>query len=598
MKELCLQHILLPGIEICTEEGLYFRNISPKENAKMDFINGQVILPEDSKICFATYFNLFSWEKWKHYTDIQNVKLRIKVKGIFEIEIVQDEMVSGRLIQKILCADYVDASKGQKDFVYEIESFSIRGQISFRLKSYSEEGIFYGGEYFTECAREPKLPAIAVNICTFHREEFVYRNFKNIRRYMEENGSKIVRDYYDFYIVDNGQSLDASEICIDHVNVVSQKDSGSTGGFTRGFIEIMAQDRKYDYVIVMDDDILFEPEILERTCMFQAFKKKEYSDSILGGVMMDLRTPWLQNEAGGYFDKYNYYSLKHDYNLNDRITLLLNDYEQNARVNAWWFCCIPGNIITKTNLPYPFFFHRDDMEFGYRNRKTIILMNGIGVWHESFFNKTASWHTYYDIRNLLILDALHFRDFNRKDAKKILWKTMLDRVVKYRYKEADFLIEAYEDFLKGPFWLRKNDNAEYLEQKIQKGYRLGNISKAIDYNWYEYRMNFSESKKRRLVRKLTLNGYLLPANKYVIAPISNYSNFVSFRAKYIINYDFIRQKGFLTYKSYKQAVCCFLQMFKILILLDLKFGRAKKLYMKEFKRDISLKQWKKRLGIK
>ena len=85
---------------------------------------------------------------------------------------------------------------------------------------------------------------------------------------------------------------------------------------------------------------------------------------------------------------------------------LLNEVEESAEYNAWWYCCFPLEIVTEENLPLPLFIRGDDVEYGIRNMKQLILMNGICVWHEPFENKYSSFLEYYIIRNQLITNAL------------------------------------------------------------------------------------------------------------------------------------------------------------------------------------------------
>ena len=55
----------------------------------------------------------------------------------------------------------------------------------------------------------------------------------------------------------------------------------------------------------------------------------------------------------------------------------------------------------------PFFIHGDDIEYGLRLNHSFILLNGIGVWHESFENKYQPVNIYYDTRNYLIINTLY-----------------------------------------------------------------------------------------------------------------------------------------------------------------------------------------------
>lgn len=599
MKELCLQHILLPDTKICTEAGMYYRYTNANEFAAavMDYDEQKMILKEDTSIAFDTYFNMFPADKWKEYTLLNNLKVRIVLEGSFIIDIFQEEMVRGSVVRKDLFSDNIEAEKRETK-EYKIDFANVRGQISFSLRALDDQSVFWGGGYYASCGDDTVLPRIGVDICTFHREKYVYRNFRNISDYIKKKKENLIENQFFFYIVDNGQSLEREKIPYDNVKIISQEDSGSTGGFTRGMIEMLQGKRaKYDYVLVMDDDILFEPEVLERTCVFCALLKPEYKDYIISGQNLDLNLPWIQHENGGYFDEYTYYVMNNGFDMRYVQSLFFNHQEQNAKVAAWWYACFPGHFITDNNLPYPMFFHCEDMEYSARNKHSVILMNGIGIWHESFFNKTSAWHTYYDIRNKLILNTLCFPDYGKKQAKKLLRKHMLSRVLKYRYKECEFLLEAYSDFLKGPKWMRRHDDAQFLESKIEQSYKLKKLDIPLDYQMYEKRLYSEESRFHRLVRILTLNGYVIPSSKQVISPLGEYSNHMVFRAKCIVNYDFVREKGYIVQRSWKKAVQYFVKMILMSWKTERKFETAKRKYQKDFSYAVTAKAWKKKLNI-
>lgn len=596
MNKQCLQNVLLPQLGICTEEKLYYRKEKKKKNSEY-FFDGKLKIEKNNQVDFGTYFNGFSYGIWKKYTEINNLNLELVLKGKFKVIVYQMELINNMVIKKILQKKKV-AVMEKTTIQLNATPFEDNGQVGFALEGLETDAYFYGGKYYTLCEEEVKLPRIGVDICTYKRERYVYRNFDNLKRYLDTSESSILKKQVSFYIIDNGESLDEAKLDVPNVQIIRQKDSGSTGGFTRGMIQIIEGSDKMDRILLMDDDILFEPEIIERICFFVAFIKKEYRDCIIGGGNIDLGMQWMQHESGGYFDEYGYTTLGQYYDLREPYFLLKNEYDKNATTSAWWCCCLPSDYVTNNNLPYPFFFHKEDMEYSYRNGKPIILLNGIGVWHESFFNKQPSWNAYYDIRNQLILNTLHFDEFNKKVAKKILFKNVIANIVRYRYRECEFLIEAFEDYLKGPKWLRAYDNAEYLESKIDKSYAITKINVPLNYDAYEERLNHVESVLLRTIRKITINGYLLPTNKNVIAPISSYNSYVAFRAKNIVNYDFVRQRGFITTRSHKEAIRYFFKMVKMFVKLDFRFNKMKSEYKKDFKTAIKLETWKEKLNIK
>ena len=95
-------------------------------------------------------------------------------------------------------------------------------------------------------------------------------------------------------------------------------------------------------------------------------------------------------------------SLKHGLDMRLLDSCLYNEYEEYTEFNAWWYCCFPLKVVREDNLPLPIFIRGDDLEYGLRNMKTLILLNGICVWHEPFENKYSSYLEYYIVRNQLI----------------------------------------------------------------------------------------------------------------------------------------------------------------------------------------------------
>ena len=61
----------------------------------------------------------------------------------------------------------------------------------------------------------------------------------------------------------------------------------------------------------------------------------------------------------------------------------------------------------KFGLSLPFFIKYDDVEYCIRACKNIVLLNGVGVWHEAFDIKSTSDLEYYHRRNELILASIY-----------------------------------------------------------------------------------------------------------------------------------------------------------------------------------------------
>ena len=67
---------------------------------------------------------------------------------------------------------------------------------------------------------------------------------------------------------DNGKTLDMNKLSSAHIHIVQNKNTGGAGGFTRDLIEILDANNagmEITHVLLMDDDIVIDPESLLKT---------------------------------------------------------------------------------------------------------------------------------------------------------------------------------------------------------------------------------------------------------------------------------------------------------------------------------------------
>lgn len=72
-----LQKLLWPRVGICTEDRLYYRMKAPSFRDEGDILR----IEQGERVCFDTYFNSVSADKWRRYTAAQNFSLRLKLSG-------------------------------------------------------------------------------------------------------------------------------------------------------------------------------------------------------------------------------------------------------------------------------------------------------------------------------------------------------------------------------------------------------------------------------------------------------------------------------------------------------------------------------------
>lgn len=354
----------------------------------LDIRDGSVYLKKGQIVDFSTYFNLFSAQKWQNYTSISDVRIQLHIRGNYKITVYEVSQQQKRELY---------SETGHDDYQKDIPLKSCQANfITFTLTALEEGVQFWGGAYYGQF-EDVQNTEIGIIICTFKREEYVKRNLKMLQGLMQEN------PHFHVMVIDNGQTL--PEICNEQLQVIHNRNYGGSGGFTRGLMEQVNQGTN-NYVLMMDDDILIETSSLERVYALCRHIKSQYAQQMIAGSMMSMDEPTIQYENTAYWGKVRLHSLGQGFDLTAIEDLIKNDQlplKQN-KYAAWWFCCIPMAVVRKNGYPLPNFIKGDDMEYGIRNRRDIITMNGIGVWHEAFAKKMSPIVNYYSDRNMLILN--------------------------------------------------------------------------------------------------------------------------------------------------------------------------------------------------
>lgn len=606
-----LQNILLPRLGICTEESMFFRRepVPGRDREVWLKLSDSLLSFRENGMCFFdTYFNALTLSKWKKYTNVGDIQLNLWLKGDFEVTLINDDTNAaiangGRKIgQRIVSAE----KKTLFSFPYKL--YEYKGLLFFSLKALSDGSRFYGG-WYGGTIDEAKLvdTDIAVNICTFKREPFIMRNIDILKRHIIEDPENPLHGHLQVYISDNGNTLPLDELNSDVVHVVYNKNVGGAGGFTRGLIEIMKHSSRFPatHALMMDDDVIIEPESLYRTYMLLRCRKEQYKDMFIGGAMLRLDRQNIQVESGASWNAGRLVRNKCGLDLNKIQDVFYNESEECAEYNAWWYCCIPMSIVNSTNLPLPIFIRGDDLEYGLRNMKTLVLMNGICVWHEPFENKYSSFLQYYILRNLLYDNTIHFTEFNAISLLFWLYKSVAREVIYYRYKNVGLIFRGVNDYLKGSSFLLETDGAALHKEIMAAGYK-GIPFEQLEgaplhlLNYYES-LRESEGRLRRLFRLATMNGYLLPAKKIrsggdvkavsmaQCRPINFY------RQSKVVNYDVASGKAFLTQRSWKLALKSLWGLVGMTFKILTKYEKAKKDLQDNYGRFTSEEFWEKYL---
>ena len=524
--ETVIQHIVLPIEGFEGTEQLYARDYSG---------NFPILLYSGDSIDLRTYFNFFPSEKYRMYTRVKIIKLRLDCDGNPSVEIHRCGKGSDNYeIQD--CSEEISIELGDECL------------IGLVIRASNDDVCIRGGYFFVDSEQSEKV-SVAHIICTYHREKVIKEKLNLICDTLRKHPS--ILDEYRIYVVDNGCSLEYDDSI---VKIIPSDNYGGSGGFSRGMIEAI-NDNVSTHVILNDDDAHLDPETVFRTISFYKFITEKNKETFLGGATFEKDKPVMIHESGAFYRNGKLVAVKGM----DPTTIegcvsadqgLIGD-EINSYV-AWCYVAMPCSVIRKYGMALPIFFQIDDVDYSLRAKDVKkITMCGISVWHP-FPNSHSVNKSYFGIRNVLVVAASNGL-LNPGAIKFAVLDTIFNTGC-LRYRTAEAQLQAIKDFRKGP---------ETVFEKISKGYSLFD---EYDYSDSVTRENLTDRviNHGRLFSFLTLNGVLLPSIGNIEASIHTYETNLFYR------------KGRAYFRSLDGKVCVINRSVKktISLIIRLSFNTA------------------------
>lgn len=410
------------------KQELYYKNKSKGPVQRNS--DGSLFLTAGTNVDLLTYFNCFSIIKWKQYTTLKRLVISGSIEGQVQMTVSSIGKGGKELADIIINGDFIKS--------FDVDS--LYGEIlGIKVKAISDcniHRISYSGDFSNW--RDLK---IGVTICTFKREKYVTKTIEKLVDFSN------VYPWLTTLVVDNGSTL--NELESGNLRIIHNPNYGGSGGFTRGLLENL-RTKQNDYVLLMDDDIDLDTTSLNHMYGLLCGLKEEYKECFLSGAMLRMNNPCIQHENTAYWGKIRHHSLGNGWNLSNRGVLLKNetikDYDNHY--GAWWFCCIPLKRIEKIGFPLPVFIKGDDIEYGIRNQRKLIHMNGIGVWHETLDNKRALWVNYFEYRNFFIVNQ-YAKGCNRWTLFIGICGRLFEQFIKGWFDNTKILKIAIDDAMNG-----------------------------------------------------------------------------------------------------------------------------------------------------
>jgi galactofuranosylgalactofuranosylrhamnosyl-N-acetylglucosaminyl-diphospho-decaprenol beta-1,5/1,6-galactofuranosyltransferase len=397
-----------------------------------------------------TYFGRFAasyWQRWTTVAEIE-VSVRLEPEAHGRVRLAASDIAGHRRVVEAATV----TEPGVVTLHAALDKFVDGGALWLEFEALGGElGV---REVLWTAAAPPQLRPVAIAICTFNRADDCANTVAALA-----SDEAVVSLVDAVYVIDQGTDLVSDRILFsdtaaklgDKLCYLRQANLGGAGGFTRGLYEVSAVNEHAD-VILMDDDILCEPETVLR---LHAFANMTVEPTLVGAQMMFLLNPDYLNVGA---EEVHLQVLMHGRPVPKALrntSMIKRNQERrvDAGYNAWWTCLIPAEVVTRIGLPLPIFFQWDDVEYGLRARAagfvTVTLPNA-AVWHADFYWKEYDdWARYFSTRNSLIVGVLH-TELDAKAVSRQFFRHIAESLVAMNYGLVHTVLQGIEDFLRGP----------------------------------------------------------------------------------------------------------------------------------------------------
>ncbi|RLK60051.1 glycosyltransferase [Actinokineospora cianjurensis] len=431
-----------------------------------------------SAVSTDTYFGRFPASHWQRWTVVTEVTVELVVSGSAKIALVASDFRGETRPEA--ATDVRGATDQLVTLTAKLDKFLDGGFLWVEIDT-EDTGLAVDRLVWTVAGPETYRQTSVV-ICTFNRADDCTRTLGALAG---DEGALEVLDAV--YVVDQGtdtvqsrpQFNDLDNALGGRLRYLRQPNLGGAGGFGRGMYEITKSGESN--ILLMDDDVLCEPEIAVR---LSAFANRTQRPTLVGGQMLRLLHPTRLIASAEYADFNQLIPGQVVHNGLDDVDLLepaldgngeptgqpvRGDRRVEADYNAWWSCLIPNEVARELGLPLPVFFQWDDVEYGYRARSrgyNTVTLPGAGLWHADFDWKDGDkWNEYFAVRNAMIVATLHSA-FPPKQVARVITSRVARALLAMQYGFAVTMIKAAEDFLEGPRAL--HDGGQQAAADIRK----------------------------------------------------------------------------------------------------------------------------------
>ncbi|WP_240540822.1 glycosyltransferase [Bifidobacterium vespertilionis] len=416
------------------------------------------------RISLCTFFNAFPASYWRRWTAVRTVRFTATVRGEGTVTLHKSNARGFIAPVKDLPANTSAAAQSHTiSYDMPLKGMLDGGYFWFDATAGDDRPLTIIDAAWSvpvSARRTREASTLSIAITTFNRPSYCHNQLKAIAGepalrerldtvYCTDQGTDLVRDQPGFQntAADMGGQL----------TYLRQRNLGGSGGFSRGMFETVRANRS-DYVLLLDDDAISEPESILRALNFADYTKKP---TLVGGGMFHLDNRTVMFTLGEHWNPVtNMHGpvIGRPYNHDFAQQPLAESPNWHQRIetdyNAWWMCLIPTEVVREIGLAMPVFIKHDDIEYGLRARRhgfRTVSLPGVAVWHQAWHDKDPlrTWEEYFVLRNRWIQGVLY--------CDKPNWHFMREMVAgdvnagcKLTYSAIALRHKAMVDLLAGP----------------------------------------------------------------------------------------------------------------------------------------------------
>jgi len=425
------------------------------------------VISEDRRVSFATYFNAFPASYWRRWTTVSSVTLRVRLAG-------ESTLVLYRSTARGHChpVETINVRSGEPvtiERTLPLTPFIDGGWYWFDVVAGPRGTTLIGADWLAQA--EPGLAAppgrISIGITTFNRPDDVVEQLRTLGE-----ASEILGLLDTVYVIDQGTRrakddpgfADVAKKLGDRLQVIDQGNLGGSGGFARSMDETVRAGRS-DYLLIMDDDVQFDPEGIVRAAAFADLARRP---TIVGGHMFSMYDRSVLHAFAETVTPHTWWwgaapntKARHDFGRRNLRNTPWLHRRADSDYNGWWLCLIPRQVIAELGLALPVFIKWDDAEYGVRAREhgiPTVSMPGVAAWQAPWADKNDAldWQAYYHLRNRIVTALLHSPADHGGALLAESMQRQLQNLLSMQYSTAALRLLAMEDVLTGPAHLHRD----------------------------------------------------------------------------------------------------------------------------------------------